>query len=98
MSYPVGHWPGSRPDRALLTTERRARSGDGIREGDVKITREYFIKATGREPQDDDLDRCNCPHAGEIGHFCCGWDTFLNQPQFDTGPRWNGSPVRRREQ
>lgn len=52
----------------------------------MQITREKFIEATGREPEQDDLDRANCPKAGEIGHFCCGWNRTLNKPQFDIGP------------
>lgn len=50
------------------------------------ITREQFIAATGREPQDDDLERVNCEHAGKLGHWCCGWNQELNKPQFDVGP------------
>jgi len=47
------------------------------------ITREQFIKAVGCEPQDDDLERCNCPLAGEpIFHSMCGWDDELNLPRF----------------
>jgi hypothetical protein len=56
------------------------------------ITRADFIKATGREPVQDDLERCNCMEAGTIGHLCCGWDRVANKPQFDVGPReWNGA-------
>lgn len=47
------------------------------------ITREHFISATGREPEHDDLERCNCPHAGEITHSMCGWDTERNKPRFE---------------
>lgn len=58
------------------------------------ITREHFIEATGTEPQHDDLDRCNCQHAGAIGHLCCGWNPYLEKPQFMIGPRaWNGKPL-----
>jgi hypothetical protein len=56
------------------------------------VTRADFIKATGREPQQDDLERCNCMEAGTWGHLCCGWDYTQMKPQFDIGPRkWNGA-------
>ncbi len=51
-----------------------------------KITREHFIRATGREPIDDDLDRCNCDKAGELAHSCCGWHEELDRPWFDAPP------------
>lgn len=50
------------------------------------ITRERFIKAVDREPVDDDLERCNCPHAGEDGHHHCGWNHSENLPRFMTLP------------
>lgn len=53
------------------------------------ITKEDFIRATGREPSDYDLERCNCAKAGELGHFSCGWDTDLNLPQFMVGYKIN---------
>lgn len=31
-----------------------------------------FLKHVGREPENDDLDRCNCKQAGEQGHRACG--------------------------
>ena len=37
-----------------------------------KWTEQYFHNATGVLPQDDDLDRCNCDKAGQIGHYSCG--------------------------
>lgn len=37
------------------------------------ISREDFIEAVGREPAQDDLDRCNCNKVGEPGHLLCGW-------------------------
>lgn len=49
-----------------------------------KITRKMFIAATGRKPEQDDLERCNCGNAGAIGHFCCGWDYKHNLPMFET--------------
>lgn len=46
------------------------------------ITAEMFQAATGFAPQDDDLERCNCAKAGEIGHFMCGWNNKRNMPNF----------------
>lgn len=46
------------------------------------ITAEQFKQATGHEPQDDDLERSNCPLAGRMAHSCCGWDNELNLPVF----------------
>jgi hypothetical protein len=46
------------------------------------MTAEQFTKATGAEPINDDLDRCNCDKAGEIGHWYCGWDAEANLPIF----------------
>ena len=53
----------------------------------MKITVEKFRQATGREPTDDDLERCNCALAGEIGHLSCGWNEEQGRPQFEIGPR-----------
>ena len=50
------------------------------------ITAEVFKAATGREPEIDDLERCNCSHAGEEGHYFCGWDKSNNCPQFMSAP------------
>lgn len=47
-----------------------------------KVTREMFIQATGREPERDDLDRCNCPDAGKTCHDQCGWSVKHNKPNF----------------
>lgn len=49
------------------------------------ITAEDFKKATGQDPIDDDLERCNCKHAGTIGHFDCGWNQKMNMPVFMVG-------------
>lgn len=46
------------------------------------ITAEMFKAATGLDPWDDDLERCNCPKAGEIGHTDCGWNEAKNRPNF----------------
>lgn len=49
------------------------------------ITAEEYEEAVGRPPVDDDLDRANCPKAGELGHMMCGWNHELNLP--NTGAR-----------
>lgn len=54
-----------------------------------KITRRKFIAATGRKPEQDDLERCNCQKAGEIGHWFCGWDYKYDLPMFETCGRRN---------
>jgi hypothetical protein len=46
------------------------------------ITEAYFTQRVGREPIQDDLERANCPHAGQIGHYFCGWNKTLNWPNF----------------
>lgn len=48
------------------------------------ITAEYFKEATGREPESDDLERCNCPRAGKMNHNQCGWDDEANLPWFQS--------------
>lgn len=49
------------------------------------ISREKFIERVGREPEQDDLERCNCPLAGEMGHWSCGWNVERDLPQFVVG-------------
>lgn len=49
------------------------------------ITKEQFKNAVGHEPTDDDLDRCNCPLVGCVGHLLCGWNEKENKPMFMTG-------------
>ncbi len=50
------------------------------------ITREKFVERVGREPDQDDLERCNCPEAGQIGHYVCGWDDEEDLPRFIAMP------------
>ena len=50
------------------------------------ITEARFIEAVGYPPENDDLQRSNCPKAGELGHFFCGWDAEANLPRFMTRP------------
>lgn len=49
------------------------------------ITAETFKAFTGTAPQDDDLERCNCQHAGELGHWYCGWNHDTQKPAFYGG-------------
>lgn len=49
-----------------------------------EITAEVFLKYTGRLPEQDDLERCNCPKRG-LGHSFCGWNSVLNLPRFEVG-------------
>ena len=46
------------------------------------ITAEYFKKATGDDPRNDDLERSNCPSAGKSGHNSCGWNWRYSLPCF----------------
>jgi hypothetical protein len=50
------------------------------------ITAEKFQAATGHLPIHDDLERCNCPLAGQLGHWGCGWNQKNDMPQFMCGP------------
>lgn len=54
---------------------------------DVLITAEQFEKATGQKSEKDDLERCNCNKAGELGHLMCGWNKTANLPVFMCGKR-----------
>lgn len=49
------------------------------------IDEEYFEKAMGRPPENDDLHRANCADAGKPGHRLCGWCTLCNKPRFVCG-------------
>lgn len=51
----------------------------------MKITAEQYQQATGDKPSNDDLERCNCVHAGTHGHYQCGWNHRLNLPVFMCG-------------
>jgi hypothetical protein len=41
-----------------------------------------FEAATGRRPEDDDLERVNCDKAGGASHRACGWNEEANLPRF----------------
>lgn len=47
-----------------------------------RITSKMFKEATGHDPVEDDLERCNCDKAGTIGHSTCGWNYRANKPMF----------------
>ena len=49
------------------------------------ITKEYFTDCVGREPELDDLERCNCDKVGEPGHETCGWCENCDLPLFICG-------------
>jgi hypothetical protein len=50
-----------------------------------KITSEEFTKRFGREPVMDDLNRVNCPEAGDPGHYQCGVCEEHDKPRFMCG-------------
>ena len=51
----------------------------------MKITAELFKQYVGREPEDDDLERCNCDKTGQLGHFMCGWNHKEKLPVYMAG-------------
>ncbi len=46
------------------------------------ITPAEFEAAVGRPPRGDDMDRVNCPAAGDFGHWSCGWNDAAGLPEF----------------
>jgi hypothetical protein len=50
------------------------------------ITAEMFTAATGRAPENDDLERVNCRYAGAVKHCMCGWNHKANLPVYMAGP------------
>ena len=50
----------------------------------TEITAEMFKAATGRDHEQDDLERCNCPQAGTSGHNHCGWNYKHNCPMYES--------------
>jgi hypothetical protein len=58
------------------------------------ITEEKFITMTGVKPVQDDLDRCNCPESGELGHRMCGVCSLHNKPRFVCGCTVRNVPIR----
>lgn len=51
----------------------------------MKVTAEQFEEILGYPPQHDDLERCNCDNAGQVGHLMCGWCDLCNKPRFICG-------------
>ena len=49
------------------------------------MTAEDFERATGRPPENDDLERVNCSTAGECGHMLCGWCDTCRLPRTACG-------------
>jgi len=49
-----------------------------------KIEPYYFRERVGRDPENDDLDRCNCKLVG-VGHASCGWCNKCDMPRFICG-------------
>ena len=49
------------------------------------ITDKVFRICTGRDPIQDDLERSNCPKAGQVGHSGCGWCPKHELPNFQCG-------------
>jgi hypothetical protein len=41
-----------------------------------------YQRRLGHPPEQDDLHRVNCPDAGKVGHFTCGWCTKHCAPRF----------------
>ena len=55
------------------------------------VTAAKFKEMTGLDPQEDDLERCNCPKAGSWGHRQCGVCRKHNKPRFICGCRPKGT-------
>lgn len=51
----------------------------------TEYTAEQYKEMTGFEPRLDDLERTNCPRAGELGHFHCGVCSVHKQPRHHCG-------------
>lgn len=54
-------------------------------EGLKMISADEFELLCGRKPEQDDLERVNCPDAGRLGHQQCGWCTAHACPVFECG-------------
>lgn len=72
--------------RSVSATRARAALARPATDAPATTTRpvdaDTYTAATGRPPQDDDLDRANCDRAGDFGHITCGWDTTRNIPGY----------------
>jgi hypothetical protein len=60
----------------------------------MNITAELFKFYVGHEHEDDDLERCNCPRAGQVGHSMCGWNHKENLPVYMAG---RGDEIKKHE-
>ena len=49
------------------------------------MTKQEFIASTDRAPEQDDLERVNCPSVGQAGHHQCGWCAPCDKPRFECG-------------
>lgn len=56
----------------------------------IYVGEAQFEAALGRFPENWELDRVNCPQAGSIGHYSCGWCPFHIQPTLMCGCRNRG--------
>jgi hypothetical protein len=46
---------------------------------------ETFKVKTGRQPENDDLERVTCDKAGTLGHMQCGWCLQCDLPVYECG-------------
>lgn len=51
------------------------------------IDEKTFTEKVGVPPEGDDLERCNCPKAGQVRHYLCGWCDKHDKPRFICGCR-----------
>jgi hypothetical protein len=54
-------------------------------------TAEQYFEATGHMPVQDDLERANCPKAGEIMHVACGWCDKHDKPKAECMECWTST-------
>lgn len=63
------------------------------------VTAEQFEQLFGRAPQQDDLERVNCQHVGEAGHYACGrCERHGGRPRFECLCGVNGQNTMRDQQ
>jgi hypothetical protein len=70
----------------ILIVEQTYRIGEITDEPVKEITAEWFEEIVGNSPIQDDLERCNCKSAGQVGHSDCGWNFTRNYPNFLVKP------------
>jgi len=54
----------------------------------MEITAKFFEERVGRLPVQDDLERCNCPHAGKMLH----WVWLVREEEFASVYLWRSDP------